>query len=267
MFRDIPPALEILHQATGRFDKRFAIGPANWPHFDLLWIHEGAVTLAIGAADAPLTLEAPMGVLIFPNVPFRGAALGAFARASVCHFSGDFSDSNSTGVLGLETGPRDYIRPHPSNTYHIQNMLRLSLEYADRGADPGVRIRLLGAILECLTQAPDGPEAAGRVTQAWDYAATRLGEMRSLVDVAAGIGLSESTFRAQHRAHFPTSAGQHLQQIRLRRAEQLLATTGLSLAEISEAVGYAHAESLSAAFKRARGQSPGAYRRWCKRFA
>ncbi len=134
------------------------------------------------------------------------------------------------------------------DAFHIQNLIRLSLAHKDRGANSTVRGRLLWSILDCFSKEGRGGDEDGRVDQAWSSAASRLGDIRSLQDVAAGIGLTESAFRTLHRLQFSNSAGRHLQELRMREAEQLLATTGLSISEISNAVGYGHAESFSASF-------------------
>lgn len=251
--------LEILYQASGRFDRRFPVGPACWPHFDLLWVQEGAVRLKVAAQQKVLELRAPMGVLIFPNVPFQGVAIGPVAAASVCHFTGGPFAANLDGVTHILSGKDE--------GFHLHNLIRLSLAYVDRGAQSDVRKRLLRSILDCFAQVGRGAVDLGRLDHAWAYASARLKDIRSLQDVAAGIGLSESAFRTLHRQQFPMSAGRHLLEMRLQKAEQLLSTTGLSINEVSVAIGYAHAESFSAAFSRSRGKTPSAYRRWCKRLA
>ena len=52
---------------------------------------------------------------------------------------------------------------------------------------------------------------------------------------------------------------EEIQSVRLRKAQELLVSTNLSVAEISEKVGYASGEYLSAAFKKKVGISPRAY--------
>ena len=91
--------------------------------------------------------------------------------------------------------------------------------------------------------------------------------MRTLSDVAALLGVSESTFRALHRAAWHTSAGKHLRELRLSRAEELITGTGKPMSEIARAVGYQHKATLIAAFKDDRGKTPGEYRRWSNPFA
>lgn len=246
---------QILHQDTGRFDRRFSVGPACWDFFDLLWIHEGSVDLKIGAAKERLQLIAPSGVLIFPRTPFQGRALGDHANASVTHFLRDNS------------GDAEFQVPQNDDALHIQNLIRLSLSYARRGETEAKRQRLLLAILDCFSGVAAKKNNEGRIENAWHEARQKLGRVRGLGDVSAFAGVSESTFRALHRQQMKGAAGRYLRDMRLIEAERLLATTGLNLGEISQMVGYGYPESFSAAFSKSRGRTPGAYRKWCRRFA
>lgn len=256
---DADADLRILRQETGRFDHRFAIGPAIWPHFDLLWLHEGSVELFLGQSKAKLSLTAPNGVLIFPNVPFRGHARDGAANASICHFEWSPAERPDTPAVG-------YRLPGSNSGIHGQHLVGLSQSYARREIQTGRRVRLLRAILDLFES--DEPEAEiSRLERAWEQASLRLDRIRSLSDVADILGLQESSFRALHREEYGGSAGQHLKELRLRETERRLASTGETIAEIAAAVGYAHPESMTAAFKQSRGQTPLAYRNWCRRFA
>ncbi len=56
----------------------------------------------------------------------------------------------------------------------------------------------------------------------------------------------------------------YLHGLRLDKAEELLGATHLSVAEVAEAAGYGSALTMSRAFKRYRGTTPGAFRRSCE---
>lgn len=249
------PVTRILRQDSGRFDRRYAVGPVQWDFWDLLWLHEGRLNLTLGPGKAAEALDAPAGVLIPPGTHFQGGAADGEASASIVHFA---SDCDSDRYL---------LVPEPDRL-HVQNMIQLSLDYARRGEPMGRRLRLLAAVLDCFSDpAAQSRHPKTRLDRAWHEAETKLGAVRTVADVAVFAGQAESTFRAAHRGQFGSSAGQHLKQLRLSEAERHLATTGLGLAEIAALVGYGHAETLSAAFKRSRGRTPGEFRRWCKRFA
>ncbi len=246
---------KILRQETGMFDRRFTVGPANWNFSDLLWIHEGAIRLTLGAANSSVDLTAPGGVLIYPGTAFRGKVLGEKAKASILHFQHLYRDED------------EFTIPRPEDALHIQGLIRLSLHYARRNVAMDKRQRLLLVILDCFSGIAEDVSRSGRVEMAWHEAHEKLDRVRGIADVAAFTGLSESAFRALHREKLKSSAGRYLQEMRLSEAERLLATTGLNLREVAQMVGYGYPESLSAAFSKSRGQTPGAYRKWCNRFA
>ncbi|MHB2170145.1 helix-turn-helix domain-containing protein [Alsobacter sp. R-9] len=251
-----PDDIVILRQDTGRFDRRFRIGPAVWSHHDLLWVHEGRIELLVDGLAAPVTLAAPDGILLFAGTPFAGDTLTAHAEASICHFR---SDACVAGRLPL--------RPRPAEALALQAMIVLSLRLAREGADLARRQRLVAAVLDGFEAPPGIPAAEDRIDRAWRLAEERLDRIRSLTDVAAQAGLSESAFRAAHRSRHGTSAGSHLIALRLDTAERLLATTDWTVDRIAKSVGYGHAETLSHALTRERGHSPRTIRRFHHPFA
>jgi AraC-like DNA-binding protein len=249
--------LELFDQRFGRVNRRMPIGPVRWPFHDLFWLHEGKARLRFPEQEATLELSAPGGVLILPGTLFEGSTVGAFATASICHFS----------VAGPLPEP-GFVLPNAGEELHLQNQLRLAMHLAraDRNEDLPRRRRLLLALLDGFgtrTAAPD----EDRLALAWTQARANLHRMRTLADVAALLGISESALRAMHRKAWDTSAGEHLRELRLVRAEELLVSTDKSLSEIAAAVGYGHAATLSAAFRSRRGKTPGQYRHWSNPFA
>lgn len=250
--------MRLLLHAYGRFDQRLPIGPISWAFHDLLWIHQGAAQLSF-ADGSNLTLSAPDGVLILPNTAFSGHAIGAAATASVCHFK--------TDVL-CDPG---YLSAAPSERLDLSALIRMALRLATDAPDTlDRRQRLLQTILDGFkpveaTTPIDRDEI--RVDRAWTLAARNLHVIRGLVDVAALIDLRESAFRTLHRRVHSSPAGAHLRELRLAQTQTLLATTGLTLDVIAKRVGYGHAETLNAAFRKARGVTPGAFRRHAQPFA
>lgn len=260
-------AVELRDHRFGRFDKRLPIGPVQWTFHDLFWIHEGKAVIEFPRLGVRLNLVAPGGVLILPDTAFTGRAVGAFATASICHFA------CSGGANAAFMGP-GYMLPNAGEALHIQNLLLLAQYLARRGqpGDSARRKRLLLALIDGFHYASenaapgDTDRDEDRLAAAWRQAALTLHKVRTLSDVAALLGIHESALRAMHRKMLGTSAGEHLRELRLKRAEELLATTGDSLSEIARQVGYGHAETLNAAFKKTRGKTPGEYRHWSNPF-
>lgn len=252
--------LVLFDHRFGRINRRMPIGPARWTFHDLFWVHEGAVSLEFPEQSARLELLAPAGVLILPGTQFRGTTSGTLATASICHFA----------IQDHVTSP-GFLLPRPGEALHLQNLLRLALHLARRDdpADLPRRRRLLLALLDGFAAGASHVPGIDedRLAAAWRQAEQNLHRMRTLADVAALLGISESTLRAMHRKTRHTSAGEHLRDLRLSRAEELLVGTDNSLSEIARAVGYGHAATLSAAFRARRGKTPGQYRHWSNPFA
>ncbi len=177
----------ILRQSYGRFEARARIGPAIWPHHDLLWIHRGAIRLRIEGTPWQ-DLEAPAGIWIPPGTRFDGIASNRRVTASITHF-----------VMRVDSeGPRPRIAD-PALANLVQAMVELSQSYAAAEAPYPMRTRLLASILDALERAPQSISNSNRIDNAWRLAGDRLSVISGIGDVAALIDLSESTFRAQHR--------------------------------------------------------------------
>ena len=78
--------------------------------------------------------------------------------------------------------------------------------------------------------------------------------------LARETGLSRTAFATRFRAATGESPIQHLAKIRLSQAAAYLTTADLTLEAIAARTGYASTASLSKAFKRHFGLSPGTYR-------
>jgi AraC-like DNA-binding protein len=263
--------MQLLAHRYGRFDRRHRIGPARWSHHDLLWFHEGTAELRFEGSP-PLVLQAPDGVLIAPGTAFEGGVIGDVARASICHFVWTADDGPAP--------PGPWVRCETAIRPEVQSAIRLALRLAeDRPGTLPRRERLLRSILDAFDgrEGAAGSDADPRLADplladplladTWAWVADNLARIRTLADVAAYAGLSDSQFRSRHRACHVASAGAHLRELRLLKGEQLLVGTRSSVAEIARAVGYAHAETFTAFFVSRYGRPPRAYRKAFARFA
>src|SRR5215468_3866145 len=82
----------------------------------------------------------------------------------------------------------------------------------------------------------------------------------TLAELACLSGMSRTQFAARFRAAVGESPMRHLAKIRLGQAAGYLTTTRLSVEAIARRTGYGTNASLSKAFKREFGSSPGHYR-------
>jgi len=88
----------------------------------------------------------------------------------------------------------------------------------------------------------------------------RPDESWSVPRLAAAVGLSRSSFAARFRAATGEPPMRSLTRYRLENAATYLRTSDAGLADIARRVGYDSDVSMSKAFRRRFGRSPGAYR-------
>ena len=90
---------------------------------------------------------------------------------------------------------------------------------------------------------------AGKVR---DHLLARPGDMPNIETIAADLHISSRTLR-RHLDTEGTSYRALADEVRERLAEELLATTALSVTEVGQRLGYAETPSFTAAFKRWKG--------------
>lgn len=91
----------------------------------------------------------------------------------------------------------------------------------------------------------------------------REGSCRGLTvpDLLDQVLISRSSLERRFRKEVGLSPQGMIRQTQVKRAQQLLVETDLSLDQIAPLVGFKHAEHFSVVFKRQVGQTPGTYRR------
>ncbi|MDR3636543.1 MAG: DNA-binding transcriptional regulator [Isosphaeraceae bacterium] len=82
-----------------------------------------------------------------------------------------------------------------------------------------------------------------------------------VIDVLAQVPVSRAVLQRRFRSLLGRSIHEVIAEVRLQRVKQLLLESELPLSVIAKRSGFAHVEYLSAAFRRAFGIPPGAYRR------
>ena len=120
-----------------------------------------------------------------------------------------------------------------------------------------VRDFLVGAQRAGLLPGPPGDTAVGR---AIDLIRSAPARRWTLAQLAHEVGTSRTAFVSRFRAATGDSPMRYAATVRLGLAAGYLGTTSLSVDAIARRVGYDSDASLSKAFKRQFGVSPGAYR-------
>ena len=98
-----------------------------------------------------------------------------------------------------------------------------------------------------------------------DYIAAHLDQKITNDALAQIAGLSTAHFCAVFKQTEGMSPHRYVVQCRLRRTQQLLTSTEMSLAEIADAVGFSNQSHCIHYFREIVGVTPGDYRRCCLR--
>jgi LacI family transcriptional regulator len=105
------------------------------------------------------------------------------------------------------------------------------------------------------------------VAAALQFIRTRATDGITVADVLEHVALSASTLKRRFAAYVGRSPKEEMLRVQLEHAKKLLATTSLSLQEISRLAGFHQVEWLCKLFRRRTGQSPNQYRRATQRLA
>ncbi len=149
-------------------------------------------------------------------------------------------------------------------------MLRLAEEADDPRSDTG---QLAQALVQCILVDLARYLAHARqlgLRRSGGLAPRRLREVLARIEatgpppsidqLAALCGISRFHFMHAFRATMGSSAGAYIQDARMRRAKNLLASGDQPVAAVASELGYRSAASFAAAFTKAAGRSPSAYR-------
>ncbi len=104
--------------------------------------------------------------------------------------------------------------------------------------------------------AVDDPDTIAAVRFIRDHACDGI----SIDDVVRATLLSRSTLKRRFREFLGRSIHDEIVRVRIRQAQQLLADTNLSVAQIAHKVGFPHPEYFTVVFKTTTGKTPRQYR-------
>ena len=133
--------------------------------------------------------------------------------------------------------------------------------YAD-GISLAITAQLFGGSRDAAS--PRRPRVSGlsrwRLRRATEFMAANLAEPISLVEIAAATGLSRMHFAAQFRVATGLRPHEYLLQRRIERAQLLLLTSRMPLAELALEVGFKTQAHFTTVFARVVGETPNVWR-------
>ena len=167
--------------------------------------------------------------------------------------------------------PPQFLEPDPAIS-SLMSAVRLALEEDDYGSSIYVDY-LARAIASQLVRRysgrkphempPLGPigTVGPTIAGAIEFMRAHIDEPISLNDIAGAVNRSASHLARQFRASVGVPPHQYLLVMRIKLAQNLLQTTGDSIAEIAFACGFSHQEHLTRVFRRWCNTTPATFRR------
>jgi len=262
--------MNIVFSSYGEFNKQRPIGPAEWPHFDLLFIHHGKVCLDI-ENQAPLMAHTGQAILIFPHTPFQGSSISETTKASVHHFQ--LSNPN----LEMTYSPlKSYYdrqqgfeffdsSQNPDIVKDLERSLRIR-DYLPNQAAQAMQCHLLCLSLVQLQHNPQRSSlhAQPRLHEALfklrDCLSSNLNRALTLSEMADRVNLSASHLRRLFKQQLGISPVQYHQQLRMEEASRLLRESTLPIKAISTQLGFDDIAHFYRCFKKFADFPPAEYR-------
>lgn len=256
-------SLRILFNGFGQYRSGDSIGPACWPHHDLIMIVAGTVRIEVSGTE--FLFHDGDCLLVPPENPFRGTPTSEVAAVRAVHFVGYrpsqpgspvFRRRRACVAAGLLNDA--VLRRYEERLLELQSAATVAAEVERRALLEVLLTYVEQAVLHAGTQ----PVARERFDAVLKWAEEEHRGGVQVSEMAARVGLSESHFRASFKAVYGITPAAALRDVRLREARTLLRQTAYSIAEISRMVGYGDVVAFHRAF-RSQGQTPAAYRlRW-----
>jgi YesN/AraC family two-component response regulator len=122
----------------------------------------------------------------------------------------------------------------------------------------------LGQVLRKFVEMMDQsipPHASEAVKQSLNYIHKNYRKQITLEEVADIVALSPTHFSKLFKGDMGIGFSAYINQLRLQKAKKLLEESELSLAEITQNVGYSNQQYFSRVFKEYNHMTPGQYRR------
>ena len=261
--------MKILFSSYGIFDEQRKIGPIQWPHLDLLYIHQGSIELCIN--DDVLILAQDQAIIIFPSNIFSGHSLTKTSQGSVHHFQLDKSDSQLKGLEYLfdkENIRKGYILIDTRATPTLHQYINHSLDLENQVQDTVVE----AAQYHCLslflllshtenTSTSSGKNVHSPEQKVADFLAKDLTSNYSLEDVANLVHLSPSHVRRLFKKRYNVGPHKFHTQLKMAKARKLLCESNEPIKSIYQSLGFSDLSNFYRVFRHYTGVPPACYRK------
>lgn len=150
---------------------------------------------------------------------------------------------------GLEMGGVDYVLK-PFEAAEVMARIRIHLQLSRTGQPQGASDNPLEPVDEEVVIL----QAAMRLI------AQNLADLPSLAEIARKVGTHDKRLSAIFREHLQTTVFAYVREARLRKGQELLAGSGMSVQDIAELIGFRSACNFTTAFRERQGMTPSQFR-------
>ena len=237
--------MRVLFHGTGRYPVGTRIGPACWPHPDLLIASRGTINLLVGKSS--FEMAEGDAIIIPPGMKFSGEGRSPNAAIWVLHYKRAVCRKRPRIFHGVAQGA--FVR---------ELLAEITLVYHSSTKCTPYLASLSEALIMRLEINDDFHPAA-------DIKQSRLLPQgptpQNVREMAQAAGLSHSHYRSQFRQIAGVTPRQYLRGLKTGKARELLRETRLPIKEIAERVGYGDVVSFHRAFTAVNGCTPARFRR------
>jgi LacI family transcriptional regulator len=209
------------------------------------------------------SLPKPVGIMTCYDI--RGQQVLDVCRAEGLHVPDEVAvigQHNDAVLCDLCDPPLSSVIPGAREAGHEAAAL-LDAMMHDRPVEPRVHsIAPIGVATRQSTDivAVDDP----RLKRAARYMRDHVFEKISVEDLVKVSGMSRTLLERQFKQSFGVSPYEQILTLKLNKAERLIVETKLSLAEISDRLGFSSPEHFNATFNKRKGHPPGYLRKYYK---
>jgi len=254
--------VELLLHGIGTFAPGAQIGPARWPHGDLIVVKEGDVVFTSGGSD--FACEGGDAFYVPPGRSFQGISGGEGATIWVQHFV--VGEQGVPGGISVPTTPARWGAvgqwEWPRLLMRRLSRLQKTPELAKTDLAGGLLLALLldefgtsGDLTKCKMT---GSERT--IQRVIDWIEHHPFPLPAVKDIANLSGWSLSYLRERFREFSGRPLGEFLKQHRMEEAARLLVETRKPIKEIAFHAGYADVAAFTRAFLNRYKVAPGQYR-------
>ena len=240
---------------TKKFTTNNTIGRLD---YYLMYIAEGELAVKFPCGD--ITLTAGSLLLIPPRTPYKYALKEGKLNYLWAHFTGSHAESILRDC-GFKLYPEyNILKPDNSILTRFRNLFD-AFSKNDRFRDRELSLlfeRLLISIARRLDSMEN--EIPRSLTCSLGYINTHYNQDIRIPFLAQMESISVSRYNTVFRSIMGVSPTEHITNLRISSACELLADTNLSIKEIGNMVGYSDQHFFSKTFKSKMGISPSAYR-------